>query len=61
MIAGLATQLGTFAFFMLVLGRFHQLANKGTRGDAPEGWRKMVQAVYVSSALIIVCYGMLLL
>lgn len=54
LIAGLATQLAAFTFFVGVLRRFHQLANTEGRADAPRGWRKVLLAVYVSSGLIIV-------
>lgn len=54
LIAGLATQLATFMFFVGILRRFHQLANIEGRADAPKGWRKVLLAVYVSSALVIV-------
>ncbi|KAL5350220.1 hypothetical protein ACLOAV_005258 [Pseudogymnoascus australis] len=54
LIAGLATQLAAFTFFVGVLRRFHQLANTEGRADAPRGWRKVLLAVYVSSGLIII-------
>jgi hypothetical protein len=54
LIAGLATQLATFLFFVGILRRFHQLANTEGREDAPRGWRKVLHAVYATSALVIV-------
>ncbi|KFY03682.1 hypothetical protein O988_01308 [Pseudogymnoascus sp. VKM F-3808] len=54
LIAGLATQLLTFLFFVGILRRFHQLANTEGREDAPRGWRKVLHAVYATSALVIV-------
>lgn len=55
LIVGLATQVVTFAFFVGIVGRFHQLTREGdVRVDAGRGWRWVLKAVYVSSALIIV-------
>lgn len=55
LIVGLATQVVTFAFFLGIVGRLHSLTRRGEfRVDAGEGWRMILQAVYISSTLIIV-------
>ncbi len=54
LIGGLAFQLVSFGLFLCVFRRFHVLANRETVPDAPQGWRHVVRAVYVSSALIMV-------
>jgi hypothetical protein len=54
LIAGLATQVATFAFFMTIIIKFHLMAKAAVRLDAGNAWRKMLFAVYFSSALIIV-------
>jgi len=53
-IGRLAFQLVSFGLFLCVFRRFHVLANRETVPDAPQGWRHVVRAVYVSSALIMV-------
>ena len=53
-IAGLAFQLIAFGLFLCVFRKFHVLANRMAVQDAPEGWRKVVRAVYISSGLIVV-------
>ena len=56
LIGGLVLQVVAFAVFLGVLGRFWVLA--GREGlvvrDGPEGWRRVVWAVAVSSVLIMV-------
>lgn len=56
LIVGLATQVVTFIFFVAIVIRFHRLARTrgGVREDAGNGWRPLLHAVYISSALIIV-------
>jgi len=54
LIVGLATQVATFAFFMAIVGRFHQLTRSGVRDGCGDGWRQVLMAVYISSVLIIV-------
>jgi RTA1 like protein len=54
LIAGLATQVATFAFFMAIIVRFHVLTRRERDVKAGEKWRKMLFAIYVSSILIIV-------
>jgi hypothetical protein len=54
LIVGLAVQVATFALFMGIVGRFHALTTGGVREEAGSGWEKVLKAVYVSSALIIV-------
>lgn len=56
LIGGLALQAVMFIFFLSIFSRFVYLAKrKGLAvGDAPRGWEKVVVAVYVSSAMILV-------
>jgi len=54
LIVGLAVQVATFALFMGIVGKFHSLTVRGVKEDAGYGWRRVLKAVYVSSALIIV-------
>lgn len=54
LIGGLAFQLVAFSLFLCVFRRFHVLANRHAVGNAPQGWRKIVLAVYISSGLIMV-------
>ena len=57
LIVGLATQVVTFLFFVSIVGRFHQLTRAGeVRVDEGNGWRLVLKAVYISSALIIVSW-----
>lgn len=57
LIGGLALQAVMFIFFLSIFSRFVYLAKrKGLAvADAPRGWEKVVVAVYVSSAMILVC------
>ena len=55
LIVGLATQVMTFAFFLVIVATFHAVTRSGKmRPDAGEGWKKVLMAVYISSTLIIV-------
>ncbi|KAF4464614.1 RTM1 [Fusarium albosuccineum] len=54
LIGGLAFQLVAFSLFLCVFRRFHVLANRMAVSDAPQGWQKVVLAVYVSSCLIMI-------
>lgn len=54
LISGLALQAFSFLVFMALLGRFHWLAKREAMVDAPAGWVKLLWAVYVSSAMILV-------
>jgi hypothetical protein len=56
LIVGLATQVATFIFFVAIVIRFHQFTREvgGVREDAGRGWKPVLHAVYISSALIIV-------
>ena len=56
LIGGLALQAIMFLFFLSIFSRFLYLAKrKGLAvGDAPRGWERVVAAVYVSSAMILV-------
>lgn len=56
LIVGLAIQLATFTFFMVIVGKFHFLTWKGNVSEeAGHGWKRVLFAVYISSMLIIVC------
>lgn len=54
LIGGLAFQLIAFSLFLCVFRRFHVLANRMAVDGAPNGWQKVVLAVYVSSSLIMI-------
>ena len=54
LVGGLAFQLVSFGLFLCVFRRFHVLANRLAKPDAPVGWRQVVLSVYVSSILIMV-------
>lgn len=54
LIAGLSFQLVAFSLFLCALVRFHVVANRESCASAPAGWRKLVLAIYISSALIVV-------
>ncbi|KAJ9638976.1 hypothetical protein H2199_006837 [Coniosporium tulheliwenetii] len=52
LIGGLATQVATFGFFLLILSSFHAQTLQHTRRSAPRGWRRIFIAICISSALI---------
>jgi hypothetical protein len=55
LIAGLAIQVLTFAFFIAIVFRFHQLTKTvELREGAGDGLKPVLKAIYISSALIIV-------
>ncbi|KAF2491019.1 RTA1 like protein [Lophium mytilinum] len=56
LIAGLSTQVGTFVWFLAIVWRFSVLTKRGglVVDGAPEGWLKVLWAIYASSALILV-------
>jgi len=56
LLAGLATQVVTFLFFMAIIIKFHLISRQETKVDAGDAWRKILFAVYLSSVLIIVRY-----
>ncbi|GJC96550.1 7-aminocholesterol resistance protein RTA1 [Colletotrichum higginsianum] len=53
LIAGLVVQVCCFGAYLCVLARFHVLARRMAREDAPAGWRRVLGAVYCSSGLIL--------
>ncbi len=59
LIGGLSLQAGAFSVFLCIFGRFHYVAaRKGlVARDAPVGWQKVVTAVWISSALILVSFN----
>lgn len=54
LVGGLLFQLAFFSFFLAVFGRFHFLTKHHVNLSAPDGWRKIREAVYISSILIMV-------
>jgi len=54
LIAGLSTQLATILFFVVIVGVFGKRAvlERQARDQAPEGWRKVLAAISISSTLI---------
>ncbi|EFY91230.1 RTM1-like protein [Metarhizium acridum CQMa 102] len=54
LIGGLSFQLVAFGLFLCVFRRFHVLANRMARPEAPKGWQQVVLSVYISSVLIMV-------
>ncbi|KAJ9662804.1 hypothetical protein H2201_005885 [Coniosporium apollinis] len=54
LIGGLATQVATFGFFLLILSSFHAQTLQHTRRSAPRGWRRIFIAICISSALIMI-------
>lgn len=55
LIGGLALQLVTFSFFLVIVWCFHGLVNKeGIREGAGNRWKKVLWAVYVSCSMIVV-------
>ncbi|KAK9440801.1 7-aminocholesterol resistance protein RTA1 [Metarhizium brunneum] len=54
LIGGLSFQLVAFGLFLCVFRRFHVLANRMARPEAPTGWQQVVLSVYISSVLIMV-------
>ena len=57
LIGGLALQLATFSFFLLIVWKFHILAKKeGVNPHAGDGWRKVLWAVYISCSMIVVSF-----
>ncbi|KAJ9151320.1 Rta1 domain-containing protein [Pleurostoma richardsiae] len=53
LIAGLVIQVVTFCAYGVILARFRSLVARLAVPGAPEGWRWVLRAVYVSSALIL--------
>lgn len=57
LIAGLSLQIATFTFFVAIVARFHRITISGrVRDDAGDGWKPVLNAVYISSVLIIVSW-----
>lgn len=54
LVGGLAFQFVSFGAFLCIFVRFHHLAKLYALQEAPVGWRKVVLAVYMSSAAIMV-------
>ncbi|KAF2117571.1 RTA1 like protein-domain-containing protein [Lophiotrema nucula] len=54
LIGGLGTQVATFVWFLAIVMRFWQHTKKDVRGDAPADWFRVLQAIWVSSCLILV-------
>lgn len=60
LIAGLAFQFVAFSAYLCVLVRFHLRANRSAVETAQRGWKNVVRAVYISSAMIMVRFTSLL-
>lgn len=54
LLAGLALQVLSFSTYTCLLLRFHYLSRSLALSGAPEGWFKVLTAVYISSILILV-------
>ncbi|KAF2266624.1 RTA1 like protein [Lojkania enalia] len=54
LIGGLAFQVATFTWFLSIVLRFWQHTKYHIRADAPVGWSRVLQAIWVSSSLILV-------
>ncbi|KAH6673652.1 RTA1 like protein-domain-containing protein [Halenospora varia] len=56
LIVGLAIQLATFTFFVVIVSKFHFLTRKegNVSDEAGHAWKKVLFAVYISSTLIII-------
>lgn len=54
LIGGLSTQVATFLWFLAIVFRFWQHTKSEVRCDAPPGWSRVLQAIWLSSALILV-------
>lgn len=60
LIGGLSTQVATFAWFLCIVVRFWWCTkgDVGVKHEAPKGWERVLQAIWISSSLILVCeYG----
>jgi hypothetical protein len=65
LIGGLSTQVATFVWFLGIVLRFWWQANQGgnIKRDAPKHWKRVLQAIIISSGLILVwllSYGLFL-
>jgi hypothetical protein len=54
LIAGLAVQVVTFGVFIVLAVKFHVRAVAQGKAGQREGWMKILGAIYVSSACILV-------
>lgn len=54
LLAGLSLQVLAFSTYLCILVRFHLLSRSMAVSGAPEGWFKVLKAVYISSFLILV-------
>ncbi|KAF2099714.1 RTA1-domain-containing protein [Rhizodiscina lignyota] len=55
LLAGLGTQVATFVFFIAILVIFIlRVKREGERADSPDGWRKVLYSVCISSALVLI-------
>ncbi|KAF2740860.1 RTM1-like protein [Polyplosphaeria fusca] len=54
LICGLATQVATFVWFLAIVLRFWWHTKVGVKRDAPAGWFRVLQAIWISSSLILV-------
>lgn len=56
LIGGLSTQVATFVWFLAIVSRFWWQTGKeeNVKRDAPMNWKRVLQAILISSALILV-------
>lgn len=54
LIGGLSLQVATFAWFLSIMIRFWWCTAMEVKEGAPVGWFKVLQAIWVSSSLILV-------
>ncbi|KAF2018148.1 RTA1 like protein [Aaosphaeria arxii CBS 175.79] len=52
-IGGLALQVATFCWFLCIAIRFWWCARREIADDAPAGWIKVMQAIWISSSLVL--------
>ncbi|KAF2467091.1 RTA1-domain-containing protein [Lindgomyces ingoldianus] len=54
LIGGLSTQVATFVWFLAIVMRFWSHTHAEVKPDAPRGWFRVLQAIWISSCLILV-------
>ncbi|KAF2273213.1 RTA1-domain-containing protein [Westerdykella ornata] len=54
LIGGLSLQVATFAWFLSIVTRFWWFTRREVKDGAPVGWARVLQAIWVSSLLILV-------
>lgn len=54
LIGGLGLQVAMFSWFLAIVTRFWRCTKNEVKNDAPVGWTRVLQAICVSSSLILV-------